>query len=135
MWYTFMVLQCYGVVFIICDCIAPCALCWYANRNVFRVTKCAFFFFFLYILAFARRVIRVWCCICCAFKSLLRLFNWLPESVCRFAPKKKLNQTIHLQYSHTILWKSRINFVHFMDVFAGFFFFSLTNCYLFLESI
>lgn len=49
-----------------------------------------FSFFYLYILAFARRVIRVWCCICCAFKSLLRLFNWLPESVCRFAPKKKI---------------------------------------------
>lgn len=48
---------------------------WYVNCNVFRVTEYAFFFF--YIL----------CCCFCVFKSLLRPFNWLPESVCRFTTK------------------------------------------------
>lgn len=40
--YTFIMLWCYGVG-LICDCIALCALCWYVNRNVFRVTEYAFF--------------------------------------------------------------------------------------------
>lgn len=84
-----------------------CALGWYVNRNVFRVTKYAFYFF--YILYFARCVFQK------SFKAF-QLFAFICVPICaKIKPKKE-----HLRCSHTILFKFRINSVIFMDVFAGF---------------
>lgn len=76
------------------------------NRNVFRVIEYAFFPLIYFIIRLSFGVV---------FVVLSTVFKGFSTGCAKLKPKKK-----HLQYSHTILFKFRINFEILMDVIAGF---------------